>query len=134
MTGQVETARIATAEYWVEQIMAPVRFVDCVTELESLEHGLAIELGPKPILSGLIQENSNNKALNYAHVLHPKGDDCMRFAECLGTYLDLGGALEWQLVYGNRPSGRVSLPQYPFDCSSYWIFGTEQSQPEALTV
>ncbi|MEQ3530216.1 amino acid adenylation domain-containing protein [Pseudoalteromonas sp. XMcav11-Q] len=134
MTGQVESTLIATAEYWVEQIKAPVRFVDCVTALESLEHGLAIELGPKPILSGLLQENSNNKALNYAHVLHPKGDDSKRFAECLGTYLDLGGPLEWQQVYGNRPSARASLPQYPFDCSSYWIFGTEQSQPEALTV
>ncbi|MDK1289026.1 non-ribosomal peptide synthetase/type I polyketide synthase [Pseudoalteromonas umbrosa] len=144
VTGKVEQDRITDANYWCEQITQPVRFDASLQSLHELTSMCFIELGPKPVLSGLIQENLPRIEATYLSVLRDKGDDRERLGECIANLYELGFDIKWQDFYtslSGTNSQRLSLPQYPFDKHTHWMSAIEPSsktvsstiQPQPVT-
>lgn len=96
-----------TSQYWVENALKPVRFMQAVQracELVGLsETNLAIEIGPHPALRGpasqTIQE-ATGQAIPYTGLLKRKADDVVSFAEGLG------------FAWSHLPKGHVNLQAF----------------------
>ncbi|WP_125717732.1 non-ribosomal peptide synthetase/type I polyketide synthase [Pseudoalteromonas rubra] len=121
VTGQQEALRVCDLSYWVEQICAPVQFETCMAQLAQLDAYCALELGPKPVLCGLLQENHPAEQCEFLHVLHAKGADLPRLLSAQGRLFELGLALDLAQSPASECLPKVPLPLYPFDHSPYWI-------------
>ncbi|WP_125557297.1 non-ribosomal peptide synthetase/type I polyketide synthase [Pseudoalteromonas rubra] len=121
VTGQQEALRLCDPGYWVEQICAPVQFESCIAQLSQSGAYCALELGPKPVLCGLLQENRPAERCEFLHVLHAKGADLPRLLSVQGRLFELGITLDWNQLYADDTQPKAPLPLYPFDHSPYWI-------------
>ncbi|KAI0442917.1 hypothetical protein F4803DRAFT_550635 [Xylaria telfairii] len=139
VTGQpVRLSILATAQYWVDNLVSPVRFSDAIQIVtqkgSTLKVGLGsitdlVEIGPHPALKRPIQDTvaqiGNRKQTRYASALY-------RSKDAVGSILELLGHLfchghEFNISEANRllstpmPSFLVDCPEYPFDHShTYW--------------
>ncbi|MBQ4839489.1 non-ribosomal peptide synthetase/type I polyketide synthase [Pseudoalteromonas luteoviolacea] len=128
VTGKAEGTRLTQPEYWCEQIVEPVCFDACLSELGELASMCVVELGPKPILSALAQENLPQPEGAYLHVLHDKGCDRARLGNSIATFYELGMEVEWAKLYPSQSqhdSFREPLPLYPFDQHTHWVGATD---------
>ncbi|WP_440054277.1 amino acid adenylation domain-containing protein [Pseudoalteromonas sp. T1lg65] len=123
-TGKLADVELATADYWVQQIIEPVRFGWVINTLQTTSDSFcALELGPKPVLSALIQANNTRTEDRFTHVLNHQGDDLQRFAEACGCLFEYGVTPDWKMLYGEPSFIKVPLPAYPFDKHPHWITG-----------
>ena len=76
VTGALDTAQLmARPDYWLKQIMAPVRFADNVTALAAAGATVFIEVGPRPVLCGLGAKVLANDSLSWRPSLAGARDD-----------------------------------------------------------
>ncbi|KAH8689590.1 hypothetical protein BGW36DRAFT_330426 [Talaromyces proteolyticus] len=136
LTGKVVTpSTLATAEYWVENLVSPVRFADAVQiltqETSTLKVGMGtitdlVEIGPHPVLKRFVQDTirqpqNRKKQIRYLGVLHRLQPPIKSMLELVGNLFCLGHTVRIQVV--NQQSTKdlspflVDCPEYPFDRS-----------------
>ena len=122
VTGKVAGAEIATSDYWVNHIIAPVRFADGMKSLQE-NCNIFLEVGSKPILLGMGRStlSSDNTAdKSWLPSLRPRKKDWQQVLQSLSYLYVKGVDVNWQQVFpGDRQ--KVSLPTYPFQRQSYWL-------------
>ncbi|KAK0734704.1 hypothetical protein B0T26DRAFT_845131 [Lasiosphaeria miniovina] len=137
-------AVLATAQYWVDNMMSPVRFAEAVRvltrETASLRVGLGsitdlVEVGPHPALRRPLEDTlkadgdtCSAARWTYSWVLHrsqPAVDSAMELAGKLfcrghGVRVDAVNMMQQHKNTKPRPFA-VDAPEYPFDHSKrYW--------------
>ncbi|KZN46883.1 hybrid non-ribosomal peptide synthetase/type I polyketide synthase [Pseudoalteromonas luteoviolacea] len=130
-TGVAESAALTQPSYWVEQIVQPVKFDTCIDELGKLTRFIALEVGPKPVLSTLIQENLPRANAEYLSVFNSIGNDCERLAADVASISEAGCKLQWSQIYPalqNTQLPKVPLPPYPFEPTRHWITVSKVAQ------
>lgn len=127
VSGQAAGAELATADYWVRHVSAPVRFGAGVRALAQQGHAMLIEVGPSATLVALALQNLDDGAADVgraAPLLLPslrKGQpDLTILLDTLGQYWAHGGAVKWQAVHGATARRALRLPSYPFTHRQYW--------------
>ncbi|KAI1738681.1 hypothetical protein F4680DRAFT_459720 [Xylaria scruposa] len=139
VTGKlVRPSILATAQYWVDNLVSPVRFFDAIQvvtqKAPTLKVGIGnitdlVEIGPHPALKRPIQDSiaqiKNQKQIRYSNVLHRSNDAVESLLELLGRLFCHGHELNIskanRLLSSPTPSFLVDCPQYPFDRSrTYW--------------
>ncbi|KAI0856789.1 hypothetical protein F4860DRAFT_528792 [Xylaria cubensis] len=139
VTGKlVRPSILATAEYWVDNLVSPVQFLDAIKiitqKAPTLKVGLGnitdlVEIGPHSALKRPIEDTitqlGKQKQIRYANALHRSKDAVESILELLGCLFCHGH--EFNISKANRllssqpPSFLVDSPQYPFDHSrTYW--------------
>ncbi|KAF5606225.1 polyketide synthase [Fusarium subglutinans] len=138
VTGKsISPETLSTGQYWVYNMLSPVRFAEAVQAIANKNSarklGLGnitdlIEIGPHPALRRPVKEtldemSSAAKGVRYSYVLH-------RFHPAIQTTLELAGQLFCQgypvsvsAVNQQRTKAKflVNCPKYPFDRSQrYW--------------
>jgi amino acid adenylation domain-containing protein/FkbH-like protein len=116
---------MSTAEYWSDQIVSPVNFVDGVEELIKPGNSFFIEVGPGNTLVTLLsQYNIAGKKIKFASSLrHPKKkiSDVALFLSTVSDAWVSGVNIDWNSFYKDEKRFRVPLPAYPFDRKRHWI-------------
>ncbi|KAI8953117.1 hypothetical protein F4801DRAFT_576840 [Xylaria longipes] len=139
VTGQpVRPSTLATAQYWVDNLVSPVRFSDAIQLLtqkaSTLKVGLGsitdlVEIGPHPALKRPIQDTitqvGNRRQTRYANALHRSKDAVESILELLGHLFCHGHKFNIseanRLLCNRTPPFLVDCPEYPFDHShTYW--------------
>ncbi|CAM4006667.1 hybrid non-ribosomal peptide synthetase/type I polyketide synthase [Pseudoalteromonas byunsanensis] len=123
VSGQPEQEALCQPDYWVDQITKPVRFAQTLTHLASLDYFCVVEMGPKPVLSTIVQENLPRANCEFIAVLHPKGDGFERYAAAIARAFELGIEVNWPAIYPSSDIQRQPLPNYPFAKSRFWVVG-----------
>ncbi|KAI6080113.1 hypothetical protein F4821DRAFT_87865 [Hypoxylon rubiginosum] len=143
VTGKpIRAASLATARYWVDNMVSPVRFTDAMFVLTQKTSTLKVNMGKstdlievgvhpalrRPIQDSLAKVGNKSGQVRYSYVLH-------RSHPAVKTILGLVGQLYChgydvlissanQGTTGPKPSPRrflVDCPKYPFDHSNtYW--------------
>ncbi|KAE8394606.1 putative lovastatin nonaketide synthase [Aspergillus alliaceus] len=131
------------AEYWVKNLLSPVRFSEAVTALisqrttRSRRKGMAsvgglIEIGPHSALQGPLRDivadisESYLKTVNYTSVLQRGVDATESALHAAGRLWSLGFSLDLALVNSTSKTpvssrALVNLPKYPFNHKRrYW--------------
>ncbi|KAI1128976.1 hypothetical protein F5Y10DRAFT_239255 [Nemania abortiva] len=139
VTGRpVRSSVLATGQYWVDNLVSPVRFSDAIhivtQKASTLKVGLGsitdlVEIGPHSALKRPIQDTvnqlGNRKQTRYASALHRSKGAVESVLELLGHLFCHGH--EFNISEANRllssptPPFLVDCPEYPFDTShTYW--------------
>ena len=122
LSGKLERECFSEPKYWANQIRETVRFSPAVEALIEIGITTFIEVGPQPILCGLVTqtlENSvNQQAITTIASLKRRQSDSKTIAEAIGAAWINGIELNWQKVL---PGKAVALPTYPFEHERYWL-------------
>ena len=122
VTGAAATESIATADYWVNHIVAPVRFADGMATSQR-ECNVFLEIGSKPILIGMGRSNLSleGKESIWLPSLRPRKKDWQQVLQSLSVLYVRGTNIDWQNVARGLAAAKISLPTYPFQRQSYWL-------------
>ncbi|MEU4981262.1 type I polyketide synthase [Streptomyces sp. NPDC021969] len=117
------------AEYWVQQVREPVRFLDAV---KAADASTWLEVGPDAVLSALVAGIRDDDPV-LAPCLRKGQAETDTFVTALATLWTSGTELDWTTQYaGAHP---VDLPTYPFQRERYWIdAGAGSAAPVTLGV
>ena len=127
LTGKLAGAEIATPDYWVRHVREAVRFGDGVQTLYAHGATIFLEIGPKPVLLGMIatpsqpppvQGRSSHGSLPSLRENHP---DWQQLLNSLGALYGQGVTIDWAAVDQGQPRRKIDLPTYPFQRQRYWL-------------
>ncbi|MDO9217088.1 MAG: polyketide synthase dehydratase domain-containing protein, partial [Lacisediminimonas sp.] len=125
VTGEVAGDAIATAAYWCEHILAPVRFADGMAELEVQGCDIFLECGPRPVLLGMGRQCLAQESATWLPSLRPGQGDWQVLLASLGALYERGARVDWRGFEQAYPQRRkVALPTYPFQRQHYWVEGS----------
>ena len=127
LSGELATAEVATADYWVRHVRQPVRFLDAMDTLAS-QKGIDsfLEIGAKPILLSMGRGClSNADRVQWLASLRPnQSDRTMMLTSLAKLYVRnaaKGAQINWENLFSKRvKTTTVSLPTYPFQRQRYW--------------
>ncbi|QKW09063.1 AMP-binding protein [Streptomyces sp. NA04227] len=126
LTGRLAGPRMATAEYWVEQLRGTVRYADGVRTLLDEGCRTGLELGPDAMLAPLARKIAagTEEPGDWVSSLRGGRPCGLVFAQALGAAWALGLPVDWSAVSGGgelpRAKGHL-LPTYPFNRRRLWL-------------
>ncbi|MCM1984976.1 type I polyketide synthase [Lyngbya confervoides] len=141
LTGTQVDQDIAKADYWIQHLKAPVRFLEGMQVIGAIASKqsappIYLEVGPKPLMLGMGRQCLAKAPGAWLPSLRPDIFDLHQVLQSLGHLHVNGIAVNWNAVYatssdqtGSDPIGhtqikshqKVSLPTYPFQRQRYWI-------------
>ncbi|MEM8831589.1 MAG: alpha/beta fold hydrolase, partial [Cyanobacteria bacterium P01_G01_bin.19] len=124
VTGEIATDSTIDAEYWVNHVVAPVRFAAGMETLQQKNCNIFLEIGSKPILLGMGRSalsNSKKSDREWLPSLRPRKQDWQQIINSLSVLYARGLDLDWQSFASANNSQKIALPTYPFQRQSYWL-------------
>lgn len=121
LSGSQAGDEIATPGYWMSHIRAPVRFASGMATLFQQGYEIFLEIGPKPVLSGMARKIEDNGRFLWLPSLNEDKPDWLQLLQSLGRLYVNGVAVDWDGFDRHSPRCRVALPTYPFQRKRYWI-------------
>jgi acyl transferase domain-containing protein/acyl-CoA synthetase (AMP-forming)/AMP-acid ligase II/pimeloyl-ACP methyl ester carboxylesterase len=121
VTGDLATVDINTPNYWVNHVVAPVRFAEGMKTLQQ-KCNIFLEIGSKPTLIGMGRSSIAVDATSvWLPSLRPKKQDWQQVLQSLSSLYVRGIDINWQNVARGLNTQKVALPTYPFQRQSYWL-------------
>lgn len=128
VTGEVATQPI-NAKYWRDHIRAEVKFSAGMQSLANLGIDSFIEIGPAPVLLGMGKRCLSDSKASWLPSLKQNQDNWQVILDSLGKLYVQGVEVDWNGFDAGYSRNKVTLPNYPFDCQSYWL---EPSNKETI--
>ena len=116
--GAATDAEVQRPEYWVRQIVEPVRFQAAVATLAGLGP-LAVEAGPSAALSTLVSQSGVR--LRAIPTLAPRQNALQSLFAAAGHLFRAGAPLDMEALFAPFPRKHVPAPGYPFQKERYWM-------------
>ncbi|MFT5756096.1 MAG: amino acid adenylation domain-containing protein [Alteromonadaceae bacterium] len=123
LSSSINPESIATKEYWLDHVLAPVQFYASIQTLINEECNVFIEIGPTPHLSAMAQQYVGDDLI-FIPTLRPSMDDDYLHKVALAKLVQLGFSPNWQAFYQDKNCQRVSIPTYVFNRDTFSICET----------
>lgn len=107
-------------EYWVSQVMEPVRFADALAVAVARGVDTLVEVGPSPALLGLAGKGPSKRCLLLPS-MRPRQSDWSVLGGSLCRLHVRGAAVDWQAFDAPFSRRRVTLPSYAFQRQRCWL-------------
>jgi len=118
LDGREVQAELADPAYWRRHVRQAVRFADGMATLNDQGLRLFVEIGPRPILSGMGARCFGDVEATWLPSLHPDHDDAEQVVQALGGLWAHGAHVDLT----RRSQGRrVPLPTYVWQEETYWL-------------
>ena len=145
LTGEPAAAeRLCSVDYWVQQVRAPVRFMEGVRWLRTQGVSRFLELGPRGVLSAMVEDCLDGwqggqsgpvrpaadadgamgaGPISVIPLLHSKRPEVDATLGALAELWVSGAAVDWGSLFAGSAARRVSLPTYAFQRERFWLAG-----------
>ena len=121
VTGELADEAWGGPEYWVRQILAPVRFGDAMRSVIAAGADVVVEIGPHPILTALGRRSMPDSDVRWLPTLRRERDDQATVMASLAELYVRGATDDWSGETGARHRSRVEMPVYPFQRTRHWV-------------
>ena len=134
--GAMAGERMATVDYWVEQIREPVQFHEGILTLLNGGFDLFLEVGPSNTLTSLGRAATETghppraAEIRWLHSLQPGKEDGLVMLASLAELYLAGREPDWFRFHPPDARSWVDLPGYPFQRQPFWF---DDASPEAST-
>ncbi|HET6209050.1 MAG TPA: beta-ketoacyl synthase N-terminal-like domain-containing protein, partial [Jatrophihabitans sp.] len=136
VTGTLATAeQVTDPAYWAEHMCSPVQFQTMLSTLLADPDLALLELGPGQSLGALTRAHADCAPHRWRQIVpslpaaaDPRSAGIV-LAEAVGRLWLAGVTVDWRAYQADRPVGKVGLPGYPFQRSSYWIDPPVTAEP-----
>lgn len=112
--GKLVREKMASPEYWSQQLVNPVQFVAGVQTLRERGYETFVEVGPSPTLITLARQSIDNPAVRWLPSFRPRTGEWDRVLETLRELYLAGVDVDWEAFHRDTPALRTPLPTYPF--------------------
>ncbi|MEH1101800.1 SDR family NAD(P)-dependent oxidoreductase [Micromonospora sp. CPCC 205561] len=119
VTGAPVDDELTTAEYWVGQVRATVRFADAVRAAAATGVASFLELGPDTVLATMVADCLDGDVLATS-VLRRGSDEPRALVEAVARLETRGVTVDPGAFYRRSGPSLVDLPTYPFQHERYW--------------
>jgi acyl transferase domain-containing protein len=113
VTGRLADETIATPDYWVRHVLAPVQFAAGMMALHAEGYNTFIEIGPHPVLMGMGQSCLPAGTAAWLPSLRRNCDDRQQILESLALLYVAGASVNWEAFHRGGQNQRLELPIYP---------------------
>ncbi len=127
VTGRLADNTMASADYWVNHVRAPVNFRAGMQTLSAQNIGTCIEAGPQPVLLGMGRQCLPEHTGYWLPSLRRNKNDWEQLQTSLGELYQAGTEIDWAGYHAPWAHRRVPLPTYPWQRERCWI------EPEPAT-
>nr|WP_298163868.1 type I polyketide synthase [uncultured Pseudomonas sp.] len=129
ISGRLAGAELASADYWVRHVMAPVQYHAAICEAERQGITTWLEIGPDRTLLGMARMAVSGDAEHrWLSSLSRKQEDNQTLLDSLAQLYCLGHEVDWCAFDGQTAAAHTPLPLYPFRAVPHWIAsGGEQT-------
>ncbi|NEO70919.1 type I polyketide synthase [Moorena sp. SIO3H5] len=121
VTGVTADKTIATANYWVNHVLEPVRFAQSMETLHQQGYEVFLEIGPKPILLGMGRQCLPEEIGVWLPSLREGVSQWEQMVSSLGQLYVQGVLVDWLRFDRDYSREKVVLPTYPFQRERYWL-------------
>jgi acyl transferase domain-containing protein/acyl-CoA synthetase (AMP-forming)/AMP-acid ligase II/acyl carrier protein/short-subunit dehydrogenase len=121
LTGKMVNAEMSVPEYWCDQIVNSVQFVESMSTLQKLAVNVFIETGPQAILTGLVKKNLKTGTAQFISVYNKTSTTKKTVLNSLTDIYEHNLSINWKCLYEEYQYRKVSLPVYPFMKEKHWI-------------
>ncbi|HEX5401273.1 MAG TPA: type I polyketide synthase [Pseudonocardiaceae bacterium] len=115
-------ADVASADYWVGQVRATVRFQDMIEGLHDDGVTTFLEVGPGGVLTAMVQDCLDGD-VGAVPALRKDHAEPLSVVTALAGLHVRGVPVDWPAFFGG--GRRVDLPTYAFQREHYWLRGTD---------
>ncbi|MBA3886447.1 MAG: SDR family NAD(P)-dependent oxidoreductase, partial [Acidobacteria bacterium] len=125
--GREADGDITRPEYWLRNVMDPVRFADGMRALDALGVAAFVEMGPQPVLLGMGRQclpsegDGDESGRTWLPSIRKDAEPWPVLLGSLGQLFVIGAPVDWRGVHAPYARRRVTLPPYPFAGRRYWI-------------
>ncbi|MEX2982699.1 SDR family NAD(P)-dependent oxidoreductase [Streptomyces sp. C36] len=131
VTGQVaKAAEIATPDYWVRHLVAPVDFEAGIAAVEKRGRHAFVEVGPSGALTSLARNCAADPGHLWLSSTYRGDQDAERVRRSLAQLYSAGLPVSWTGYHRGRPGRKADLPAYAFDRKPYWLPTPQRRQAE----
>ncbi|MFF4650447.1 type I polyketide synthase [Streptomyces sp. NPDC001380] len=117
----LEPGEALDAAYWVEHVGATVRFADAANALFAAGPTHVVEIGPTPVLGGLVRRLRPPAGLRSLHPLPVEDSGRQQLAELVARLYQDGLDPDWEAFYPQEQRRGVRLAPYAFsDAHRFW--------------
>ncbi|MFE3022450.1 beta-ketoacyl synthase N-terminal-like domain-containing protein, partial [Streptomyces sp. NPDC059256] len=128
VSGEVSEAW-SNAEYWVQHVLATVRFTDGVRTLRDRGVTTFVELGPDAALSASGPECAPEAV--FIPLVRRDRSETAQLVAALGRAHAHGTVVDWAAFFGRRKW--IDTPLYPFQHQHFWLHPTGRSSGGTAT-
>ena len=121
VTGDVAGEELTRPEYWLRNIMDPVRFVVGMRALEREQVGVYVEVGPHPVLLGMGRQCVDDEAAATWLPSVRKDDTWQTLLGSVSKLYVQGAPLDWRGFDAPYSRARVAVPPYAFGGRQHWL-------------
>ncbi|WP_372515543.1 type I polyketide synthase [Mycobacterium intermedium] len=121
LTGKLAGAGYGSAQYWVDHVRQPVRFIDGVRAAEAVGAGVFIEAGPGRGLTAAVEQSLVADEAISVVTLAKDRPEVESLLGAAGQLFSLGLPVDWPATFAGLRTRRVDLPTYPFQRQRYWL-------------
>ena len=109
-------------EYWLRQVMEPVRFASGMKTLEGEGVTAYVEIGPHPVLLGMGRQCvADDTTAAWLPSLRKDAEAWRTLLPSLGQLYERGVNVDWQAFDAPYARRRVTTPAYAFAEREYWL-------------
>ena len=119
-TGAFADRDITQSLYWRRHLRDPVRFADGLSTLKAAGVSHFLEIGPRPVLLGLVRRCIPDAKL-LAPSIRPGRSDRVQMLDSLASLFVSGATVDWRAVFAPDDPRRVALPGYSFQGRRFWV-------------
>ncbi|AVP97137.1 hypothetical protein C7S18_07995 [Ahniella affigens] len=135
VSGQFESARMRSVDYWLAQAREPVQFDQGMQRLFEQGATAFIEIGPKATLIKLARTMSRPTSPDRPEPLwlasfDQHGTDWQTLLASIAALHIQGVAIDWQHFDAPYLRRRASLPTYPFQHRDFWCLPDVVAMPK----
>ncbi|MEV6771979.1 type I polyketide synthase [Nocardia sp. NPDC051030] len=132
VTGSLDT-EVGTADYWVNQVRATVRFADTATVLNDQGVTRFLEIGPDAVLTAMAAQSIDADTALFTPAQRRNHPESTTVVTAAAHLYAAGGEFDWQTFYATSNARLIPLPTYAFQRTHYWV-PAAQDAPDAASV
>ena len=121
VSGRMAGPEVIDPEYWVGQLLAPVRFADGIHTLAREGLDTFLELGPQPALSAMGAVCLLGGPQRWLATLRPGQPEGRTMRMALAELFVRGGRVDHAALGAPDSPRRIALPTYPFQRERFWF-------------
>ncbi|HEU5073919.1 MAG TPA: beta-ketoacyl synthase N-terminal-like domain-containing protein, partial [Polyangiaceae bacterium] len=121
LTGAVADDGIASARYWKQHTLQPVRFAQGTAEMLAQGCQVFLEIGPKPTLLGMLRQLEIPPHALLLPSLRGSRPAWETVLASLGALYRAGGNIDFASFDAAYARRKTRVPSYPFQRSRHWV-------------
>ena len=131
--GTYNSHEMQKSQYWVDHLRTPVNFGASLDTLFNDGYTTFLEIGPKPVMSGMANRFVMAEQCEWLSTLQPKDDYAQSWYKSIGRLWELGAHIDWERYYEGFVTKKVQTPLYPFDKKRYWLESSTKSEVDSTS-